>query len=78
MRDDEAGQLGKIRGELDALRQEMRAVRSDLTQMAIEQRSAISSVKIGLVRLEQLLDAKFQTTKLIERVARLEERLARA
>ena len=91
-------QLGEVRGEMAALRAEIKAdikdvrsemaalraeikadikdARSEIVLLRAEMRQDINNIHIDLVRIEQVFDARLQTLGVIERVARLEERLA--
>ena len=81
-----APQLAEGREQIAALRSEMEArfakvdtqfveLRSDVSQMRTEMRQEINNLHTDLVRMEQVFDARFQSVSLLERVARLEERV---
>ena len=93
LQDIMAPQLAEIRGEMRASIAELRAdmdsrfaqvdsrfaeVRSEIAQLRAEMHQEISNLHTDLVRIEQVFSAQIQSVQVVERVARLEERLARA
>ena len=60
----------------DVLGAELQQTRSDLALLRIDVRGKGDNLQIGLVRIEQLLDARWQAVRAVERPARLEERVA--
>ena len=84
-----APQLGEIRSDIATLRADMDSrfaqvdarfaeVRSEIAQLRAEMHQEISNLHTDLVRIEQVFSAQIQSVQVVERVARLEERLARA
>jgi hypothetical protein len=70
-----APQLAEVRGELSQVRGEIAQVRADVSQLRAEMHQEINNLHTDLVRMEQVFDARFQSVSLLERVARLEERV---
>ena|SRR2546422_284325 len=92
LQDFVAPQLSELRGDMESrfakLETEMEKrfahvdtrfaeVRAEIGQFRAEFRQEISNIHTDLVRIEQVFSARLQTVEVVERVARLEERLAR-
>ena len=78
--------ITELRAEMDTrfsdLKSEMNsrfaAADSQMGQFRAEFRQEVNNIHTDLVRIEQVFDARLQTVGIVERVARIEERLARA
>ena len=83
MRGDMRTGFAELRAEMETNFAEVRAdmdrrfaeVRAEIVQLRAEMRQEINNVHTDLVRIEQVFDARFQAVGVIERIARLEERV---
>lgn len=73
--------LSELRFEMDSRFAQVNArlseLRSEMNSRFAEMRQETNNIHTDLVRIEQVFTARLQTVEVVERVARLEERLAR-
>ncbi len=81
------GEVGTLRAEMKEMRAEMdrrfgqvdakfAEVRSEIAQLRSEMRQETNNLHTDLVRIEQVFGARLEKVELVERLTRVEERLA--